>query len=781
MLIECIVGAAGYAAWRLWRRRRAAESAEASTDGPVSRWLATAERTGAAALDDVVEGVGRLRGDGASEDGRTGRLRALVRGQDAGADAARAADRNVALATGTLAVTVLGTTVAPALLPMALVALSLRISHLLERGLTEAAEQRKFGIAALDALTITSMFALGNLRTVAAFSTLVAWLARVIARTRDQSRQDLVDFYGTVGDTAFIERDGVEVQVPLDAVQPGDRVVVRAGEVLPVDGTIVEGAAAVDERALTGEEHPVEKVAGDPVCAGTLVSRGRVVVRVERAGRDTVAAKVVEALLNTADYRASAELTGLRIAEASVLPMVAGAGITLALLGPTSALALTLCSLGYQMRLTGPLAVNTFLGLAARHHVLVKDGRALERVEHVDTVVFDKTGTLTEPVPTVVAVHRFGDETEDSLLALAASAEHRQSHPIAAALCAEARRRGIEAVEGEEPGCEVGFGVRAVVLGRRVHVGSARFMGSIGLGLPGEAEGLIAAAIEQGRSLVWIAVDERVAGAFEVGATVRREAPEVIRALEARGLDVIILSGDSRAATRALAEELGVARYHAEVLPNDKARHIEALEADGRTVCFVGDGINDAVALKSADVSVSVRGATSLATDAAQIVLASDGLLPLVDLLSIGDALSTTMRKNLASATIPGAINIASIYLLHTGLVVAAGCAATGLAVGAVNSARARLPDASEDAGSAQPASAASPRATRTKRAGSGAAPPCTTANVASSSGQATPRARAKAWPARSEPTPSAVSPRASSVASSAAASAPRPRSTPTA
>jgi Cu2+-exporting ATPase len=270
--------------------------------------------------------------------------------------------------------------------------------------------------------------------------------------------------------------------------------------------------------------------------------------------------------------------------------------------------------------------------VATRHGILIKDGRSLELLHTIDTVILDKTGILTLEQPDVTQVHVCGDFSADEVLLYAATAEHRQSHPIAQAIRAAAQARGLSWPESDEIRYDGGYGVQVRVDGQLVRVGSVRFMAQEGLALPEALEAVQQQCAADGHSLVFVAVAGAVAGALELHPTLRPEAKAVITELQQQGLTLYILSGDQTEPTRHLAERLGIERYFANVLPMEKARFIEQLQQEGRAVCFVGDGINDAIALKQANVSISMRGATTIATDTAQIVLMEQSLrqLPLL-------------------------------------------------------------------------------------------------------------------------------------------------------
>ncbi len=450
---------------------------------------------------------------------------------------------------------------------------------------------------------------------------------------------------------------------------PGDVIAVHTGEVIPVDGVVLEGEALVDQHALTGEFVPVEKEAGSKVFALTLVIGGRLLITVERAGKDTTSAKISTILNQTAAYRLTAQSKGEHLADRAVIPTLALATLGYSTVGYQGATAILNCDFGTGIRMAAPLAMLSSLSLCSNRGILIKDGRALEEVGSIDTVVFDKTGTLTQEVPTVHRVHCFGDLGEEEVLTVCAAAEDRLKHPFATALVAKFRSLGKALPATDQSSYRVGYGITGEVQGRRVHAGSSRFLKMEGLAMPAVGERVLEEAHRQGHSVVFVGVDGVVAGAIELEPALRPGVREMIAGLRKRGVrQVVILSGDQETPTRKLASELGMDRYFAEVLPEDKARYVDILQKEGRKVCFVGDGINDAIALKRANVSVSLRGATSIATDTAQVVFMEDNLSKLIDLMDISRGLDRNIVVSWQLILVPNALCIAGAFFLGFGV-----------------------------------------------------------------------------------------------------------------
>jgi P-type E1-E2 ATPase len=327
------------------------------------------------------------------------------------------------------------------------------------------------------------------------------------------------------------------------------------------------------------------------------------------------------------------------------------------------------CDLGTGIRMAAPIAMLTSLTLSAEHGILVKDGRALELLRSVDTFLFDKTGTLTRERPEVGRVLSYGGHTESQILQWAAAAENKFSHPIAKAVLDRFKTLGLALPQIDDSKYHVGYGITVGVDGHTVRVGSARFMTHEGIELPPELLREMDAAHDEGNSLVMVGVDQALGGAIELRAAERPEAAAVIAGLRARGAKhLAIISGDHEQPTRRLAERLGMDRHFAEVLPQDKARYVELLQKEGRTVCFIGDGVNDSIALKKANVSISLRGASSVATDTAQVVFMEDSLVKLLELYDVSRALHRNIKTSWGLIVVPNLICIAGAFFAGFGV-----------------------------------------------------------------------------------------------------------------
>ena len=543
-------------------------------------------------------------------------------------------------------------------------------------------QQRKISFHVLEALFGTGLWLTGHFAT-GGLSLMIYFLIRKISLvTHDQVRQKMVDVFGQQPRTVWVWLDGQEVEIPFTQVQTGDSVIVHAGQVIPVDGTIRKGMALIDQHRLTGESQPAEKGVGDAVLATTILLNGQIQIEVEQRGQETIAAQITQILEQTTEHQLAIANRGALLAERAVQPAILASIVTWPILGASSALAMISSMPGAHMFLAAPLTLLNFLNFASQRSILVKDGRALEILHKVDTIVFDKTGTLTLEQPEVAQIHICVDTSlktprktprktlcEEDVLRWAAAAEVHQSHPIAQAILTAATERNLLLPVIEDAAYEVGYGIKVRVEEKVVRVGSDRFMTQSGIIIPEQIHERQKMCHAQGHSLVLVAVDEQLVGAIELQPTIRPEAKAIIAELHKRHLSTSIISGDQEGPTRKLAQALGIDRYFANVLPQEKAALVEQLQADGKTVCFVGDGINDAIALKKAHVSISLRGATTVATDTAQIVLMDQSLAQLPFLFELGCDLDRNLRTSFMMSIGTGISIISGVWLLNMGLV----------------------------------------------------------------------------------------------------------------
>lgn len=503
----------------------------------------------------------------------------------------------------------------------------------------------------------------------ASFSVFMFCLNRkLLDKISDNSKKNMIDVFKQQPSTVWVVFDNVELEIPFENLKTGDTVIVGAGNTIPVDGEITKGSASVDQHILTGEFQPVEKSEGDEVFALTLVLSGKLYIQARETGQQTTAAQIASILNNTITTKTDVQLWSKEISDKSVLPTFALSTLALPFLGPTGFLALLNSHFKYRASIASSIGVMNYLNVASHHGILIKDGHTFELLEKVDTVVFDKTGTLTEEIPRVVDIHACGDTTKNEVLRFAAAAEGKQSHPIAKAIIKLAEDKKLVLPEIEEAAYKLGYGLTVGIEGKIVRVGSVRFLEQEGISIPDDIRATQTYCNEQGSPMIAVAVDDETVGAVELAASIRPGTHELIHELTHQcGIhSTYIISGDHDAPTRKLAKELGINHYFAETLPEQKAELITQLQAEGKNVCFVGDGINDSIALKQADVSVSIRGASTVATDAAQIVLMDTTLNQLPYLFSMGQHFNGHMKKVVLAVVTPSVVSVGGIMMFSS-------------------------------------------------------------------------------------------------------------------
>ncbi len=462
--------------------------------------------------------------------------------------------------------------------------------------------------------------------------------------------------------------DGRDEDVPLDAVSAGDRLRVRPGEKVPVDGVVVEGKSAIDESMITGESMPTMKERGARVIGGTLNGSGGFVMRAEKVGRDTMLARIVATVAAAQRSRAPIARLADRVAAwfvPAVIVTALGAFTAWAAFGPQPRLAYALvaavtvliiacpCALG----LATPMSIMVGVGRAARYGILIKNAEVLERMEKVDTLVVDKTGTLTEGKPKVVAVVAAAEFDENTVLSLAASLERGSEHPLAAAIVAAAAERKLEPRPVVDFAAFSGKGVSGTVERRRVTLGNEKFFAEQSIAadpLHSEAARLR----RDGATVVFVALDGKLAGLLAVADPVKPTTVAALEALKARHIAIVMLTGDSAATARAVANKLGIADVEAEILPDRKNAIVEALRRSGRVVAMAGDGINDAPALAAADVGIAMGGGTDVAMASAGMTLVKGDLSGIVRAQKLSAATRRNIRQNLLFAFLYNALAV---------------------------------------------------------------------------------------------------------------------------
>ena len=551
-------------------------------------------------------------------------------------------------------------------------------------------KEGKIGIDVLSSITILTCVFSGYYVIFSLAVVSYSISSKLLLKVKKESKKNVIDVFRQQPRSVWVLMDGVEVEVPFEELTVDDIVVVGAGEVLPADGVITDGMASIDQHILTGESQPAEKGVGDPVFALTVLLSGRICVRIEKAGEETIVAKIGQILNDTADFKSAAQLRAEIMADKTVLPTLMVSGLALPFLGPYAAAAITNAHFKYKMGIVAPISILNFLNMMSQNQILVKDGRMLDLLNQVDTVVFDKTGTLTEEQPHIGQIHTCSEYDENTILAYAAAAEHKQAHPIAKAILQASEARQLRLPEINDTEYKVGYGLTVEIDNQLVRVGSVPFMEMESVAIPPSIKKTQKFCYSQGHSLVMVAVNNSLIGAIELHATIRPEAKQIINQLGQRRniKSMYIISGDHEAPTRSLAAELGIEHYFAQTLPEKKADIIEQLQAEGKFICFVGDGINDSIALKKSQVSVSLRGASTVAMDTAQIVLMDESLNQLARLFDFAQEFEANLKVGFTALLTSTILGMGGVVFLHFGLVHTVILGHTGLLAGVSNAMR---------------------------------------------------------------------------------------------
>ena len=468
-------------------------------------------------------------------------------------------------------------------------------------------------------------------------------------------------------ETAVVRRNGTEVTVAADQIRAGETVIIRQGGRIPVDGTVTKGSGAVDESALTGESMPVEKTPGSSAVSATVLTSGYLELTADRVGADTTLSQIVQLMEQAAASKAPISRLADKI-SAVFVPVVISIAVLAAVLWATVGgmgvrfclsigIAVLVISCPCALGLATPVAITVATGKAAERGILIKSAASLELLGQVDTVVLDKTGTVTAGTPQVTDVLCVPGVTEEELLCAAASLEKPSGHPLADAIVQEAARRSFPLCAVSDFTAVPGGGVQAVLDGKTLYAGNDRYMTLVGAGtaaLRAAAEALAAA----GKTPLYFAEEQQLLGVVAVADVVKPDSAAAIAALRRSGREVVLLTGDDRRTAEAIARQVGVERVIAQVLPQDKARCVEELQKDGRLVAMVGDGVNDAPALVTADVGLAIGAGTDVAIESADVVLMHSSLMDIVDAAALSRATLRNIRQNLFWAFFYNAIGI---------------------------------------------------------------------------------------------------------------------------
>ena len=495
-----------------------------------------------------------------------------------------------------------------------------------------------------------------------------------------------------------IKGDGGDEDVSLDAVQVGDRLRVRPGDKVPVDGTVLEGRSALDQSMVTGESMPVTKEKDSRVLGGTLNTSGSFIMRADKVGRDTLLSQIVQMVASAQRSRAPIQRLADQVSAWFVPAVIAVALVAFAAwatFGPeprfayglVAAVSVLIIACPCALGLATPMAIMVGVGRGARAGVLIKNAETLERMERIDTLVIDKTGTLTEGKPKVVAVAPASGFDEAHVLQLAASIERGSEHPLAAAIVAAAAGRKLELLPVRDFDAPAGKGVTGIVDNRRLALGNARFLGEMNIdtsALAPEAERLRG----DGATAVFLAVAGKAACVIAIADPIKKTTPDALRALAADGIRVVMLTGDNRTTAQAVARKLGIAEVEAEVLPDQKNAVVEKLRREGRAVAMAGDGVNDAPALAAAEVGIAMSTGSDVAIESAGITLLNGDLTGIVNARILSAAVMRNIRQNLFFAFVYNALGVpvaAGVLYPVFGLLLSPIIAAAAMALSSVS------------------------------------------------------------------------------------------------
>lgn len=507
----------------------------------------------------------------------------------------------------------------------------------------------KLSVAVLDATAVTVSLVRRDFNTASSVMFMLR-LGEILEEwTHKKSVEDLAGAMALNVDKVWVKSGETELLVPIGEVQTGDSVVVRTGNLIPLDGTVLEGEMTVNQASITGESLPVPKRAGSYVYAGTVAEEGECVIRVEKAAGGGRYDRIVRMIEESEKLKSTTEDKASRLADRLVPYTLGGTGLVWLLTrNITKTLAVLMVDFSCALKLSMPIAVLSAMRESSLYHISVKGGRFLETVAKADTVVFDKTGTLTYATPKVAKIVSFDDYREEDMLRLAACLEEHYPHSMANAVVEEAKRRGLSHEEYHSSvQYVVAHGISSSVEGKKVIIGSAHFAFEDEKCVVPEGEQEKFDALSAEYSHLYLCISGRLAAVVCIFDPLRAEAKDAVDALHACGIRrVVMMTGDNRKTAEAVAQQVGVDEFHAEVLPEDKAEYIRRAKAEGHTILMIGDGVNDSPALSEADAGIAINTGAAIAREIADITISSEDLFELVTLRRLSAALMTRIQKN---------------------------------------------------------------------------------------------------------------------------------------
>lgn len=514
----------------------------------------------------------------------------------------------------------------------------------------QALSMRAFSIELLVTIAVIGALYIREYTESAVVTFLFLFGAFLEARTLEKTRSSLKALVEMAPQEAEVMRGGQTLTIPVADVVKGDRVVIRSGGKVPVDGRIVSGQASLNEAAVTGESVPARKGVGDRVLSGTIVDTGYIEMVAEKVGDDTTFARIIELVEEAQESKSKTQRFLDRFANVYT-PAVVALSIVVYVISRDLHLAITFLVVACPGALVigAPVSNVAGIGNGARHGVLVKGGEVMDKLSRVDTVVFDKTGTLTKGRPAVTEIEIFNGQDEATMLRLVAEAETISEHHLGQTIVREARARGVELREGIANGEVIkGNGVRATVDGRRLAIGNRKLMEAEGVVVPAEVSEYALRRERAGNTAIFVAVDGNIAGVVSIADQIREDAKEAIAEMRRNGIErLVMLTGDNRHTAQLVATELGLDEFHAELLPEDKVEIVAKLQREGRVVAMAGDGINDAPAIATADIGLAMgEGGTDVSMETADVVLMADKLMQFSHAYSLAKATVRNMKQN---------------------------------------------------------------------------------------------------------------------------------------
>lgn len=574
------------------------------------------------------------------------------------------------LTTGTMGLAVMAQTGYAWLVPISYLLIGAFSANIFKEAANALFKEKKIKVDILDTGVILLTLLFGQI-AAAAFMVWILDLAdMLLKKTTKKSQKYITDIFGEQPRFAWLLVDGAEVQVEVKELKQNDIVVIGTGEQVPVDGVIIEGGAMIDQQSLTGESTPADKHEKEHVFATTVIVAGKIKVKVQGTGKDTLASQVISIINEAASYDVKLQSVGEKMADKMVIPTLGLGALGYATAGSSAMLAIMNADFGTGIRVAAPIALLASLGNAAKNGILIKHSEVVEKLKDIDVVLFDKTGTLTSEVPTVSRIVTAGKvHDENKILFYTATAEQKFSHPIAAAILQKARDEDIELATYDESQYYVGLGIKVEIHGDWVKVGSRRYMESENIKIPANIKKALKETGERGQSAILTAINNKVAGMIELKSTVRDEAVDVIADLRREGIkEIVLISGDNEAPTKELSRQLNIDRYFAGVLPNEKADYVKLLQDEGKKVMMVGDGINDSAALSHADIGVSLKGASTIAVDVADVIFMDGSLVKFHYLFEVAANLQKNVKRSFLLIAVPNTLCIAGAFMGIFGL-----------------------------------------------------------------------------------------------------------------